>query len=99
MWHSACKIKDIAKGSGRMMEIAGKKVALFNVGGKFHALYGACVHRGGPLGEGYLEGVRVTCPWHAWEFDVKTGDCSTMKGAKQPSFPVKVEKSEVWVDL
>lgn len=99
MWHNACKTKDIPKDSGRTIEIAGKKIAFFNAGGKFRALYGSCVHRGGPLGEGYLEGSRVTCPWHAWEFDIKTGECSTMKGAKQPVFQVKVKNGEVWVEL
>jgi nitrite reductase/ring-hydroxylating ferredoxin subunit len=48
-------------------------VAVFNVGGTIHAIGGACTHRGGPLGEGRLDGAIVTCPWHGSRFDVTTG--------------------------
>ena len=99
MWHAAAKASDIAKGSALSVEVSGKKLALFNLNGKFHALSDLCIHRGGPLGGGHVEEGRVTCPWHAWEFDVKTGSCLTMEGASQKRYAVKVEKGEVFVDL
>ena len=49
---------------GKLVEVQGKKIALFNVDGKFHAIDNTCTHRGGPLSEGELEGDEVTCPWH-----------------------------------
>ena len=99
MWHPAGKSSDVPKESAKSIEVAGKKLALFHVGGKFYALADHCLHRGGQLGLGHVEGGRVTCPWHGWVFEVKTGKCLTMEGAKQASFPVKVEKGELYVDL
>ena len=99
MWHAVAKVSEVAEGSCRTVEAAGLKVALFNVVGKFYALQDACFHRGGPLGDGYLEGVNITCPWHAWEFDVTTGSCLTMEGAKQTTYPTKVENGEIYVDI
>lgn len=99
MWYLALKISELPKDSGRSLEIASQRVALFNVGGKFYAMADSCMHRGGPLGDGHLEGTTVTCPWHAWDFDVKTGECLTMKGSKQKKFPVKTEGDGVYVEL
>ena len=99
MWHFASKVVDIPKGSGRSVEIAGNWVGLFNVDGKFYAIANGCMHRGGPLGDGHLEGTKVTCPWHALDFDVKTGECSTMPGSKQKTFKVKTEHDEIYVEL
>ena len=53
---------------GKLIEVQGKKIALFNLDGKFHAIDNTCTHRGGPLSEGELEGDEVTCPWHGARF-------------------------------
>src|ERR1035437_10936362 len=53
---------------GKLVEVQGKKIALFNVDGKFHAIDNTCTHRGGLLSEGELEGDEVTCPWHGAKF-------------------------------
>ena len=98
-WCPAAKAADIPAGQGKAVEAEGRRIALFNVGGTFHALADSCPHRGGPLGDGYLDGKNVTCPWHAWEFDVTTGECLTMPDTKQTCFKTKVENGEVWVDL
>ncbi len=84
---------------GKTLEIEGRSVALFRLGGKFYAMQNHCLHRGGPLGEGHVEDGQVTCPWHAWQFDVKTGRCSTMPGAQQQTFKTKVEKGEIWIEI
>ncbi|HUO65184.1 MAG TPA: Rieske 2Fe-2S domain-containing protein, partial [Terriglobales bacterium] len=66
-------VADVPAGEGRVVDAEGKALALFNVDGAFYVLDNACSHRGGPLGEGELEGTMVVCPWHAWRWDVKTG--------------------------
>jgi nitrite reductase/ring-hydroxylating ferredoxin subunit len=66
---------ELAEGQGRALEVQGKAIALFNVGGTFYAIDNTCKHRGGPLGDGDLEGNTVTCPWHGWQYDVTTGAC------------------------
>lgn len=84
---------------GAAMEalVDGKPVALFNVGGAFHALSNLCVHRGGPLGQGVLDGVQVLCPWHAWAYDVTTGVSSVNPDLKVARYDTKVENGEVFV--
>ncbi len=99
MWVQALKVSELEKNTGRTLDMGGKKVALFNVGGKFYALASGCMHRGAPLGDGHLEGTKVKCSWHAWEFDVKTGACDIMPDEKQPTYPTKIEKDMVWIDL
>ena len=95
----AAKRQDIAPGSGVASECGGKPVALFNVAGEFHAIQGKCPHRGGPLGEGELEGSVVTCPWHAWRFDVCSGVNPDNPNSKVVSYSVKLESDDVLVEM
>ena len=64
---------DLKPGSGMVAEVNGKSIAVFNVEGTYHAIDNTCIHRGGPLGEGDVEGQVVTCPWHGWSYDLRTG--------------------------
>ncbi|MCI0566987.1 MAG: Rieske 2Fe-2S domain-containing protein [Acidobacteria bacterium] len=65
---------EVPSGAGKVVVALGRVLALFNVEGDFFAVDNSCPHRGGPLGEGYLQGQVVTCPWHGWQFDVTTGE-------------------------
>ncbi|MCI4366623.1 MAG: Rieske (2Fe-2S) protein [Thermoplasmata archaeon] len=62
-----------AEGKGVRVLANGIPVAVFRVGGAFHAIDARCTHRGGPLDQGALHGTQVTCPWHGSVFDVTTG--------------------------
>lgn len=66
-------VDGFAEGRGRFVEVTGRHVAVFRIGGAFHALDNLCLHRAGPLCDGPLEGHVVTCPWHGWSYDVRTG--------------------------
>jgi nitrite reductase/ring-hydroxylating ferredoxin subunit len=90
---------DVKPGHGIVAEVNGKTLAVFNVDGNFHAIDNTCLHRGGPLGEGDVEGNVVTCPWHGWQFDVTTGECVKNPSAKVEVYQVKVEGSDVKVLL
>ena len=90
---------DVPEGSGKVVEAEGKEIALFNASGNFHALENTCPHQGGPLGEGYLEGSVVTCPWHGWEFDVSSGVCQGNPNTTQPKFNVKVDGDDILVEV
>ena len=87
---------DVAPGSGLCVEAQGRQIALFNVDGTFYAVDNTCPHRGGPLAEGELEGATVTCPWHAWQFDLTTGESLT-DDSKVDRYDVKVEGGDVLV--
>ena len=90
---------DVKSGQGIVVEVNGKTLAVFNVDGAFHAIDNTCIHRGGPLGEGELEGSVVTCPWHGWQYDVTTGTCVANPAAKVERYEVKVEGTDVKVLL
>lgn len=93
------KASELEEGSSKVIEAGGKQIAVFNVGGKFYAISNLCAHKGGPLGEGFLSGETVTCPLHAWEFDLKTGQSLTTPGANVEKFNVIVENGEVFVEV
>jgi len=86
---------EIEPGSAKVVEANGREIAIFNVEGSFYAIDNVCSHKGGPLGEGLLEGEVVTCPWHGWRFDVKTGHCLTNPMAKIKLYPLKIENGEI----
>lgn len=90
---------DIRPGEGRVVEARGHTLALFNVDGRFYAIDNVCLHRGGPLGEGDLEGRVVSCPWHAWRWDVTSGANVNNPAVKVACFAVTVEGGEVLVEL
>ena len=93
------KVTDVAAGEARVVETGGKTLALFNVDGTYYALDNACSHRGGPLGEGDLEGSVVTCPWHGWRWDVTTGANANNPAVRVACFPVTLEQDELFVEL
>ncbi|HET7295462.1 MAG TPA: Rieske (2Fe-2S) protein [Vicinamibacteria bacterium] len=88
---------DLPPGKATEALVDGRPVALFNVGGVFHALSNRCVHRGGPLGQGVLDGATVVCPWHAWTYDVTTGISSVNPDLKVARYETKVEGGDVFV--
>lgn len=97
-WVKACAVAAIAPGTGQTLDVGGKSIALFNVDGTFHALDNECPHRGGPLGEGELIGCVVTCPWHAWDFDVRTGESQT-DDLTVACYGVRVDGDDVFVEV
>ena len=90
---------DIPVGSGKVVEVGGKTIAVFNCEGTFYAIDNTCKHRGGPLGEGSLAGTTVTCPWHGWEYDVSTGECQMDSSIKVQKFDVKVDGDDIFVSV
>jgi nitrite reductase (NADH) small subunit len=76
----------------------GKMICIANVNGEISAMDNVCLHRGGPLGEGMIEGGKVICPWHGWAWDPKTGEAHT-PGAKIAVYPVKIENGDVLMEV
>ncbi len=99
-WVRLCAASEAPK-PGEVMEaeVSGIALCLANVDGKLCALDNWCPHRRGPLGQGWLEGAAVVCPWHAWAFSTVTGMAEPPERAHVPVFLVKVQDDEVMVDL
>jgi nitrite reductase/ring-hydroxylating ferredoxin subunit len=90
-------ISDLAPGSAKTVEVNGTAIALYNVSGTIYATDNACLHQGGPLGEGILEGEIIACPWHMWEYSVRTGEKVGAISLKVATYPVKVEGPDIKV--
>ncbi|HEY7727013.1 MAG TPA: Rieske 2Fe-2S domain-containing protein [Candidatus Eisenbacteria bacterium] len=94
------RVGDLAPGRGMVVVAKGIRVALFrHEDGTLYALRNQCPHMGGELGEGVLNGDIVTCPWHGWQFDVKTGRNPAAALVAVRTFPVRVEGDEVYVGV
>src|SRR6266849_9538504 len=91
--------RDLLEGSGRVVNIEGRSIALFRVKDEYFALANVCLHRGGPLGEGNLSGSVVTCPWHGWKFDVRTGSFMVIPTLKVATYRVKEQDGSVMVEI
>ena len=94
----AASVGEVPPGTGKCVEVNGREIALFNLDGTFHAIDNTCIHRGGPLGEGELDGATVTCPWHGWQYDVRTGkNVMDDAGEGVATYEVRVEGDSVLV--
>ncbi len=95
----AASLSDLPEGSAKAVELNGKTVALYNVGGEVFATDNTCLHQGGPLGEGFLEGDIITCPWHMWEYNVRSGENLGEASLKVATYPVKIEGGEILIEV
>jgi nitrite reductase/ring-hydroxylating ferredoxin subunit/ferredoxin-thioredoxin reductase catalytic subunit len=89
---------DLADGQGRVVAVGKRKLALFRVDGEFFCLDNVCMHMWAPLGEGYLDGHTVMCPWHGWRYDVRTGT-TDHPDADVKTHLVTVRDGEVFVRI
>ncbi len=92
------KTSEIPPGTIREFQCDGKTVAIANVDGQFYAINNTCLHRGGPLGQGVLDGQVVTCPWHGWEYDVSTGKVVMNPSVGVECYRVEVRGDDIFVD-
>jgi nitrite reductase (NADH) small subunit len=92
-------LEDFPEGSAREVIVDNRVLAVYCVQGTVYVLDGLCPHQGGPLGQGRLQGFVVTCPWHGWQYDVRTGQHQSIRPLVHRTFPVTVEGSDVFVDL
>ena len=110
--HRVAAAGEIPPGGRKIVEIAGRSIGVFNLGGEYFALRNRCPHQGGAVCEGRLWGVlRATapgmfeyepsreilaCPWHGWEFHVRTGQswCEPER-LRVRRYPVTVEEGAV----
>jgi nitrite reductase (NADH) small subunit len=85
-------------GEAREIAVGERVLCVTNDRGSISAMGNVCPHRGGPLGQGMVEGGKVICPWHAWAFDLKTGKAYHL-GSKVPIYEVRVEGEDVLAKL
>ncbi len=94
---SVAKVDQIKDGEGLVVQVENDEVALFSIKGRIYACTNTCPHRGGPIGEGSLDGNVVTCPWHGWEFDITTGAMPVNVNVTIKTYDVQVDGGDIKV--
>lgn len=87
----------IAPGRAGTFQVGEDTVAVFRVEGGLFAIDSACVHEDGPLGEGEISGAVVSCPYHHWRYDVRTGACLSEPSRAVACYAVKEQGGMIWV--
>ena len=109
------KVGEVEEGRCHLVKLRGMEIALFLVGGEYRAYRNVCPHAGAPLDRGRISGTTLhsavyqyeygmerqilRCPWHGWEFDLKTGAHLVDSGCKLRSYHVTVEDGLVYVTV
>jgi nitrite reductase (NADH) small subunit/3-phenylpropionate/trans-cinnamate dioxygenase ferredoxin subunit len=93
------QFSDFVPGRGKMVTVAGRHVAVFRLGDEFFALDNHCLHRGGPLCDGDIKNGVVTCPWHGWSFEIRTGTMVQDPGVGVSKHDVRRVGDEIAVRL
>ncbi len=99
-FEKAARVSDLSPGQGKLVEFKGKKIALFNIDGKFFAIDDLCKHAGASLSQGQVEGKVVRCPKHGAQFDIFTGKALTSPASDDVRcYKVMVTADEIFIDI
>ncbi len=99
-WHTLCTLAEApAEQAVAELEAKGRSICLARLHGELHALDNICPHRQGPLGQGWIEGEAVLCPWHSWAFNLQTGASEYPENHQVAVFPVRIEGDAVLIQL
>jgi len=113
--HYVAETEEFDRTDRVIADVEGREVAVFDMGEEFYALANYCVHQGGPLCEGSVTGALtvdedfeleysredeiISCPWHGWEFDIKTGGHLAQTGHKTPMYDVVIRNGAVYIEF
>lgn len=92
-------VSEIPPGSALEVVAGDRVIAVFNVDGVFHALDAICPHAGGPLAQGKVVNGVVACPWHGWQYNLKTGENCLNPRINAGCHTVRVEGNDVLIEL
>ncbi len=92
------KVHALEESKGTTVFVNDRDIALYKYEGRFYALDNTCVHRGGQLGDGWMDGPNVICPLHQWDYDVKTGISRYNPKEFINTYPVRVSGESVQID-
>jgi nitrite reductase/ring-hydroxylating ferredoxin subunit len=99
MFVTVARADEIPPGAARRVQAGGLELSLVRVGDEFYVTGGACAHLHGPLGEGRVDDYVLSCPWHGWQYDVRTGLNEFDHAIRVETYEVRVEDGDVKVAL
>ena len=85
------------EGLAREFTLDGRIICIAKVNDEYCALDNVCPHRGGPLGQGLVEGTKITCPWHGWQVEAKTGEVNGQPAVAV--YDLRIEGDDVLVKI
>ena len=91
------RLAQLVEGEGLMVTVGGEDIALFRLGAEVFAVENTCPHQGASLAEGWIEGETVSCPWHAWCFELRTGRMTLGDYASIATYAVEIEGDAVFL--
>jgi len=97
-----CLTSEILEGKSKSFSISDEKglkedIAIFKIHRNYYAISDTCAHKGGPLSQGILEENVVTCPWHGWKYNVRTGKSPHKGGDSVNRFVTKVIGNKLYI--
>ena|SRR5436190_2378280 len=96
---TVARVEDVPPGTTKRVRAGELELALTRIGDEFYATQGQCLHLKGPLGEGRVDDHVLSCPWHGWQYDVRTGLNEFDHAIQLQTYPVRVEDGDVKVAL
>jgi 3-phenylpropionate/trans-cinnamate dioxygenase ferredoxin subunit len=91
---------ELAPGERKLIGLYGRRIALFNIAGKYYCIADVCSHDGGPVAEGECFGFEIECPRHGARFDVRDGEVLSFPAIRGiPVYPVSVVDEKVQIDM
>ena len=97
--HPVGRLEEFPVGSASAVTLGEREIAIFHLEDGLYALDNRCPHRGGPLAEGIISQDVVSCPWHLWDFDIRSGQCLTGPNLCQSTYRVVVQDGQVCVTV
>lgn len=96
-WVQVTPLEALKDGAGKDFKVQGKDIALFWIDQQCYALENACYHQGAPIHDGEVKDCIVTCPWHSWKFNLKTGECTRDDSLIMKTYKTKIEDNAIWI--
>jgi nitrite reductase (NADH) small subunit len=93
------RVEEVPPGTVTTVYAGEEPITLAHCHGGFYAVQAECIHLQGPLGEGHLEDCVLTCPWHGWQYDVRTGQNEFDRAIQLRTYDVQVKDGEVRVKV
>lgn len=98
-WQTVAKVGEIPEGQGRVFDVDGLMVAIFQEQGQYYAIDDACPHQGAPLSDGIVFEKSVTCTWHGWRFSLEDGRHMEGSRCRVATYPVRVLEDQIQVNI
>ena len=95
----ANSLAEVPPGTVAEFETATTTYAICNINGTIYCVDGLCPHLEGPLAQGALHGATLVCPWHGWEFDVRTGVCEMDESCKLTTYKTVIQDGHIFIQL